>query len=274
MGIQPLRPCGEFYRAGAIANRPTIQQNWACRPTRFPGIPSYWQGFEPIGRNEEVSRYDFTRKIPSKQNLCALKHFPQGQSSMLHHPSKTVRSSFSLILSVGLLCAGAQIPQTWSQSDLPRNPGPAGTNAFGVNPSPTSSLPPLPDRTLAEPGFSDGLQSPLQNQYVGNNPEPIHSALNTPSPNHAGQRFLGGPTCSSNATHLMSSVTLSNGFQQIVLVDPAKQTMAVYHIDPSRGEIQLKSVRKIDADFSIEEFNATEPTPTAIRRNTRLQPAR
>ena len=105
---------------------------------------------------------------------------------------------------------------------------------------------------------------------MGNAPSLDSPAFNA----QGGQRLLGGPTCSSNATHLMSSATLSNGFQQIVLVDPAKQTMAVYHIDPSRGEIHLKSVRKIDADFSIEEFNATEPTPTAIRRNTRLQPIR
>jgi len=205
---------------------------------------------------------------------------------MLHHPSKTVRSSFALILSVGMLCAGTQLPQTWSQTDLPRNPGPARSNAFGTNPSATSSLPPLPDRSLAESdrsptknGYSDGLQEQFPNQQVGNTPDPIHSNLVTASPNAAsmsngGQRLLSGPTCSSNSTHLMSSATLSNGFQQIVLVEPAKQTMAVYHIDPSRGEIHLKSVRKIDADFSIEEFNATEPTPTSIRRNTRLQPAR
>jgi hypothetical protein len=68
----------------------------------------------------------------------------------------------------------------------------------------------------------------------------------------------------------MSSATLSNGFQQIVLVDPAKQTMAVYHVDPEKGDIQLKSVRKIDADFALEEFNLSEPSPTTIRKNLRL----
>jgi len=68
----------------------------------------------------------------------------------------------------------------------------------------------------------------------------------------------------------MSSATLSNGMQQIVLVDPDRQTIAVYHIDPDKGDTQLKSVRKIDADFALEEFNLSEPTPTTIRKNLRL----
>jgi hypothetical protein len=46
--------------------------------------------------------------------------------------------------------------------------------------------------------------------------------------------------------------------------------MAVYHVDPEKGDIQLKSVRKIDADFALEEFNLSEPSPTTIRKNLRL----
>jgi hypothetical protein len=82
---------------------------------------------------------------------------------------------------------------------------------------------------------------------------------------------VAGPShAAANQTHLMSSATLSNGFQQIVLVDPAKQTIAVYHVDPDKGDIQLRSVRKIDADFALEEFNLSEPSPTTIRKNLRL----
>ncbi len=82
---------------------------------------------------------------------------------------------------------------------------------------------------------------------------------------------MAGPShAAANQTHLMSSATLSNGFQQIVLVDPAKQTIAVYHVDPDKGDIQLRSVRKIDADFALEEFNLSEPSPTTIRKNLRL----
>ncbi|MEI7460233.1 MAG: hypothetical protein WCK15_12550 [Pirellula sp.] len=68
---------------------------------------------------------------------------------------------------------------------------------------------------------------------------------------------------------MMASVILANGFQQIVVVDHGKTTMAVYHVDPTRGDILLKSVRRMDADFALEEFNLSEPTPSTIRKNVR-----
>ena len=68
---------------------------------------------------------------------------------------------------------------------------------------------------------------------------------------------------------MMASVILANGFQQIVVVDHAKTTMAVYHVDPTKGDILLKSVRRMDADFALEEFNLSEPTPSTIRKNVR-----
>lgn len=166
--------------------------------------------------------------------------------STLPNQSNRGRSSISLLIAVLLLCGGSQLADSWSQTPLPPLPENPQTS-FTPNASPEPSLPSAP--TLGT----------LPNQNLPTLHHPV-----------AGQ-ILGGSSCSANNSHLMSSAVLSNGMQQIVLVEPAKQTMAVYHIDPTRGEIHLKSVRKIDADFAIEEFNATDPTPTAIRRNTRLQ---
>lgn len=73
----------------------------------------------------------------------------------------------------------------------------------------------------------------------------------------------------SAGTSMMASTVLSNGFQQIAIYDQPKQTMAVYHIDPNSGDIQLKSVRRLDADFALQEFNLSEPTPSTIRKNVR-----
>ncbi|XZE17643.1 hypothetical protein SH449x_002917 [Pirellulaceae bacterium SH449] len=73
----------------------------------------------------------------------------------------------------------------------------------------------------------------------------------------------------STGTSMMASSVLSNGFQQIAIYDQPKQTMAVYHIDPNSGDIQLKSVRRLDADFALQEFNLSEPTPSTIRKNVR-----
>lgn len=68
---------------------------------------------------------------------------------------------------------------------------------------------------------------------------------------------------------LMASAILSNGAQQVILYDHSKETMAVYHIDSTSGDQQLKSVRKLDADFALQEFNLSEPTPSTIRKNVR-----
>jgi len=118
-----------------------------------------------------------------------------------------------------------------------------------------SDLPPLPDRPSANANARLGQE--------------LHSIpmANSAETSGLGIHIVGASTSCSTATHLMTTATLSNGYQQLVIVDPAKLTLAVYHIEPSRGDIQLRSVRKIDADFSLEEFNLSEPTPSTIRRN-------
>lgn|GEM_PF-1965859 len=135
-----------------------------------------------------------------------------------------------------------------------------------------SDLPPLPDRLAANPrGMSDAQRSIGQAQGDLQNPGlPVQfPSGQSPSGQSLGVHVVGASTSCATATHLMTSATLSNGQQQLVIIDPAKLTLAVYHIEPSRGDIQLRSVRKIDADFSLEEFNLSEPTPSTIRRNAR-----
>jgi hypothetical protein len=53
--------------------------------------------------------------------------------------------------------------------------------------------------------------------------------------------------------------------QQVTIVDPKSRTMAVYHVQATTGEIELKSVRKFDWDLQMEEFNATSPLPREVR---------
>ena len=61
------------------------------------------------------------------------------------------------------------------------------------------------------------------------------------------------------------STLLPTGVQQIVVVDARAQSMAVYHIEPLTGKIQLKSVRSLRLDLAMEEFNATTPLPSEMR---------
>jgi hypothetical protein len=103
-------------------------------------------------------------------------------------------------------------------------------------------------------------------------PASLLSQYGTSLPAQTGPGPGGGVTPShvgSAGGTMMASSILPNNVQQIAIYDQPKQTMAVYHIDPSSGEIQLKSVRKLDADFGLQEFNLNEPTPTTIRKNVR-----
>ena len=53
--------------------------------------------------------------------------------------------------------------------------------------------------------------------------------------------------------------------QQLTVIDPEMRAMAVYHIDTSKGEITLKSVRNIHWDLQMVEFNTQAPSPGDIR---------
>lgn len=69
----------------------------------------------------------------------------------------------------------------------------------------------------------------------------------------------------SSGNFIMASTQLPTGTQQVVITDSAARTIAVYHVMPENGTIVLKSVRKIDADLGLEEFNGTDPLPSKVR---------
>lgn len=99
-----------------------------------------------------------------------------------------------------------------------------------------------------------------------NSNNPAMPPANAGNPN-AGVVAIAPAHVGSAGSVMMASSLLSNGSQQMVIYDQAKQTLAVYHIVPSTGDIQLKSVRKTDADFALQEYNLTSPTPSEIRAN-------
>jgi hypothetical protein len=61
------------------------------------------------------------------------------------------------------------------------------------------------------------------------------------------------------------SADSGKGFQQVTLIDPKRRVMSVYHIDFASGEIALKSVRNVNWDLQMEEFNGISPSPREIR---------
>ena len=58
---------------------------------------------------------------------------------------------------------------------------------------------------------------------------------------------------------------------QIALVDPEQKVISVYGIDRTSGEIKLKSVRKVEWDLQLDEFNGKQPSPREIRSNVERQ---
>jgi hypothetical protein len=57
----------------------------------------------------------------------------------------------------------------------------------------------------------------------------------------------------------------ADGRQQVTIVDPRQRVMAVYHIDRVTGALQLKSVRSLQWDLQIEDYNSGSPAPRDIR---------
>ena len=64
----------------------------------------------------------------------------------------------------------------------------------------------------------------------------------------------------------MVSTMLPTGAQQIVILDSSAQTLAVYHIEPTQGKLQLKSVRNLTWDLRMEQFNGLTPLPSELRQ--------
>ncbi len=69
----------------------------------------------------------------------------------------------------------------------------------------------------------------------------------------------------ANADLLALSHDAGDGRQQITLVDPRQRVMAVYHVDRATGALQLKSVRNVQWDLTIEDYNSGSPAPRDIR---------
>jgi len=68
-----------------------------------------------------------------------------------------------------------------------------------------------------------------------------------------------------NGELVTMAVPVDDRRQQVTVIDTAKRVMSVYHIDTASGEISLKSVRSIQWDLQMVEFNGTSPLPREIR---------
>lgn len=64
----------------------------------------------------------------------------------------------------------------------------------------------------------------------------------------------------------VSTAPLDANRQLLMVVDQQRQTLAVYHIDTASGAVTLRSTRALAFDLQIEDFNATDPKPAALKK--------
>jgi len=56
-----------------------------------------------------------------------------------------------------------------------------------------------------------------------------------------------------------------DGLQMFTVVDPATRAMAVYHTDLKSGLVTLMSVRNLQWDLQLEDYNSVAPKAREVR---------
>jgi hypothetical protein len=70
----------------------------------------------------------------------------------------------------------------------------------------------------------------------------------------------------------ISDTPLDDARRLMVVVDPTSRHAAVYHVDAASGTLVLRSTRDITWDLMVDDFNAQEPRPAALRRMLQAGP--
>lgn len=63
----------------------------------------------------------------------------------------------------------------------------------------------------------------------------------------------------------ISDTPLDEARRILIVVDSGSRRAAVYHVDVATGSLTLKSARDISWDLMLDDFNAQEPRPAALR---------
>ena len=67
-----------------------------------------------------------------------------------------------------------------------------------------------------------------------------------------------------------STVPLDGNRHMLMVVDPIRQVLAVYHVDAATGAVTLRSTRALAYDLQLEDFNAADPKPGALKKMLQL----
>ena len=69
---------------------------------------------------------------------------------------------------------------------------------------------------------------------------------------------------------IVSTVPIDSGRQMLLVINTETNILAVYHIETLSGEVSLRSTRALAYDLQLEDFNAEDPKPAAIKKMLRI----
>lgn len=92
-------------------------------------------------------------------------------------------------------------------------------------------------------------------------------ALSLQAPAFGQRGGLSDPPPSDRRWICQMAASVDSASHAITIVDPDLGSIAVYHIDKASGDIELRSVRKIEWDLVLEEYNGckSSPHPAEVR---------
>jgi hypothetical protein len=81
-------------------------------------------------------------------------------------------------------------------------------------------------------------------------------------------RLVGGMPNdpAAGASLWISTSSLDDGRQVLLVVDPHSRNAAVYHLDGGPGTLTLRSTRNLTWDLLVPEYNGQEPKPGALKK--------
>ena len=73
------------------------------------------------------------------------------------------------------------------------------------------------------------------------------------------------PPTAANTGLITHVFPIPDNYTQVIVIDPVQRRMAVYFVTSGSGEIRLKSVRNLQGDLQMQEFNSRDPSPLDIQ---------
>ncbi len=87
-----------------------------------------------------------------------------------------------------------------------------------------------------------------------------------PEPNAVhGQRMDPSQSASAGRELITHATVVDGRYQQLVVLDPKRESLAVYQVELATGNVELCCVRKISWDLQMTYFNGKSPLPPEIQ---------